>query len=219
MKTHKIIIFITLFFFCSCTPSYSGDDKELERISVEVDKLSIHVGEKAQITVIAHYKDGTKQDVTKASFGTKYSSLYFFNPFSTSDSDIDSNGQIEGIALDDGSTSGIESFKISHRGKTEIIAITLYPDSAIRIEAEKTKIDVGESVQLKVWRKKTDGSRVDITNHKSGIRYRTIYKEVATVSKDGLVKGVGEFREKSHTVTIYVRNEDDRDSIRFIVKK
>ena len=60
MKKPIFIIAVLLYVFSSsygCSSLFAENDPEIESITAEAKKMNLHVGDKTQIKVTAHYKN------------------------------------------------------------------------------------------------------------------------------------------------------------------
>lgn len=191
------------FFFNSL--SWAENGVELKNITAEIDNDAVHVGDSAQIKVIAHYSDGSTKNVTSGSHGTRY---FAFSEFLSikAELDISSDGRVRVLALK-GEDRALEFIVVIHKGKKQFVGIAILAESAIRVEAPKTRLKVGEKVQLKVWKISKDGTKEDVTSGKSGTKYSSTGGSSAKVSPDGLVEAIGTLGKDNHSVGIMVKHK------------
>jgi len=213
----KFITFFVFYLFVFSSLGFAEDGVELKNITAEIDKGNIHVGGTAQIIVTAHYSDGSTKSVTSGSHGTRYFAVSEYISIKA-ELDISSNGRVRALALNKGERRALEYIVVLHKGIKQIVGITILADSAIRVEANKTSLKVGEKVQLKVWKTSKDGTKEDITLGKSGTRYISTGLSSAKVDADGLVEAVGTLGEDQQPVTILIWNKIEGKNERTQIK-
>ncbi len=204
----KVFMLLALVLFSCASMSCAENGIEPEKVTAEIDKDAIYVGDTAQIRVTAHYSDGSTKDVTSGSHGTRYIAFSEYLPIKA-ELDISSDGRVNAIALDKGENSALEFIVILHKGKKYMVGVTILADSAIRVGAPKTKLKVSEKVQLRVWKTLKDGTKEDVTSGKSGTKYFSTGLSSARVNPDGLVEAIGTLGEEGRPVTILVRHKTD----------
>lgn len=206
MNYRKLLTFLLFHSLFFTSLSCAENRIELESITAEIDKDAIYVGDTAQISVTAHFLDGSKKSVTSGSHGTSYIAFSEYLPIKA-ELDISSDGMVRALALNKGESRATEIIVVLHKGRKTVVGITILADSAIRVEAHKTRLKVGEKVQLKVWKTLKDGTKEDVTSGKSGTKYFSTGLSSAKVNPDGLVEAIGTLGEDGHPVTILVRHK------------
>jgi hypothetical protein len=218
----KLLTFLLFHSFLFTSLSCAENEIAPENITAKIDKDALYVGDTAQISVTAHYSDGSTKNVTSGSHGTRY--LAFSEYLSIkAELDISSDGKVKVLALDKGESRAIELIVLLHKGRKQVVGITILADSAIRVEAPKTRLKVGEKVQLKVWKTLKDGTKEDVTSGKSGTKYTSTGRSSAKVNPDGLVEAIGTLDKDSYAVGIMVRHKikgkNERDEITIEIYK
>lgn len=218
-KVFVLLVFVLLFF---TSLSCADNGVELKNITAEIDKDAAYVGDTAQISVTAHFSDGSTKDVTSGSHGTSYVAFSEYLPIKA-ELDISTDGKVRILALNKGEDRALGFIVVLHKGKKHIVGITILADSAIRVEAHKTRLKVGEKVQLKVWKTLKDGTKKDVTSGRSGTKYTSTGLLSAKVNSDGLVEAIGTLGKNHQSVTILVRHKingkNERAQVRLKVYK
>ncbi|MGI9951287.1 Ig-like domain-containing protein [Moorellaceae bacterium AZ2] len=147
-------------------------DLQISSISVLPDTLSLQVNQSAQITVTAHYSDGSTEDATsQASFVSSDPSVATVN-----------GNIVKGIS------KGTAMITVTCFGKTATIPVTVTEAAVTRIDVSPSPVVVIKdgSQQLRVIATYSDGSTKDVTGVAN---YQVGDSSIATVNS-GLVQGL-----------------------------
>lgn len=199
-KLIKIIFIFFLGLHLSVETGFSGDAKPTkDRLIFKISKDEIRVGEAAKMQVFFKNEQGELIDITHPSSGIEYRTQSQIMrkglpPFI----EISDSGEIKALSTEPGERTSIEIiygiYKKQHAGAG---IISIIPKDALYVVAEKTKLRVGESVQLKVLRLEAGGQKTDITSKDSGTSYFSIYNTIAVVTPKGKVTAISSGEKKS----------------------
>ncbi|MBC7093365.1 Ig-like domain-containing protein [Candidatus Bipolaricaulota bacterium] len=149
---------------------------ELESIDVEPASVSLPAGRTQQLSVTAHYSDGSTRDVTgQASYRSDNASV----------AAVSSSGLVTGLS------QGTASVTVSFGGRSVSVPVAVGTPVAesLSVKPAEVSLPAGRTQQLSVTAHYSDGSARDVTNLAS---YQAGSASVATVSSAGLVKGVSQ---------------------------
>jgi len=148
----------------------------LVSIEVDPDNLELEINGSAQLTVTAHYSDGSDQDVTP---------LCIYQSTDESVATVTAAGLVGAVA------AGNATIRASYGGLTDTCPVAVgQPELvSLRVEPQSVSLDIDGTAQLTVWATYSDNSVVDVTSQSS---FRTSDFAVASVSAAGLVTAEGE---------------------------
>ncbi len=148
----------------------------VESITVTPNPVSLAAGRTQQLTVTAHYSDGTTQDVTGSAS---------FQSDAVSKATVSAGGLVTGVA------QGSANVTVTYQGQSEIVPVTVTGPVVDSITVTPNPVDVpaGRTQQLTVTAHMSDGTTQDVTNLSS---YQSDSVSKATVSAGGLVAGVSQ---------------------------
>ena len=147
-------------------------------VSIEVtpDSLEMEISDSAQLTVTAHYSDGSDQEVTP---------LCIYQSTDESVATVTPGGLVGAVA------GGNATIRATYGGLTDTCSVAVGQPQlvSLRVEPQSASLDIDGTVQLTVWATYSDNSVVDVTTQSS---FRTSDFAVASVSAAGLVTAEGE---------------------------
>jgi len=169
---------------------------EVESISVAPSSVNLPAGRTQQLTVMAHYSDGSTQDVTgSAGYVSGNSSV----------------AMVSAAGLVTGKTPGSTGITVSYGGKTAAVLVTVTEAvlESITVQPGSVTLNAGESSQLTVTVHLSDGTTRDVTAQAA---YSSANPGVAAVTNNGQITGVSAgtanvtatFSGKSATVSVTV---------------
>ena len=215
----KIFFFLFISLHMSVGAGCSDAKSKEDQLIFKFSKDEIRVGETAKMQVFFKNEQGDLIDVTHPSSGIEYRTQSQIMrkelpPFIK----ISDSGEVKALNTESGrKTSTAIIYGVYKKLYAGIGTISIIQKDALYVVAEKTKLRVGESVQLKVLRIEADGGKTNITSKDSGTTYYSIYNSVAIVNPEGKVTAISSSEKKRKTVLIGVRNKKDRGNIKFEV--
>lgn len=166
----------------------------LDRITVEPNSMSLLEGETQQLTVTAHYSDGSAVDVTTlASYQTDNSQV----------ATVSDDGLVTGVK------AGNATVTVTYEGKIATVPVTVAPVlSSITVSPNPISIAKGQSQGITVTATYSDGSTKDVTGE---VNFQVEDATIASVI-NGVVKGLNRgntqitvvYKDKSTTVPVTV---------------
>lgn len=140
------------------------------RVEVVPSQVELYVGSQCQVSALAHYPDGSREDVTGRA------------TWASSDTGV---AQVSGPGLLRGVGAGSCTVSASYMGKQGACQVRV-KNRYVRLEVVPAQVElaVGEAVSLRVWAIAVDGSQVEVTNQAS---YRSSNPVVAGVAPGGIV--------------------------------
>jgi len=187
------------------TVSYAGFSKNIlvtinpvvTSISVSPSVVTIWKGETSQLTVTAHFSDGTTEDVTSKA-------TYQLNTDAVT---VNSTGEVTGNKV------GSARILVTYDGESAYVDVNVLEPVVEKItvisEGGSNVIRKGGTLQLRTIAVMSDGTIKNVTNEAN---YESSDPSIATVSDTGLVKGLdvgsvtitAEYDDKTATVKIEV---------------
>nr|WP_238480802.1 Ig-like domain-containing protein [Desulforadius tongensis] len=147
----------------------------LKSIAVTPTAVNITEDKSQQLTVTAHYSDGSTKDITGEA---EYTSS------DTGITTVSVNGLVSGI------TPGSAAVTITYEGKSVTVPVTVNAAitlQSITVTPNPVVIDEGNTAALSVLANYSDGSTKDITDE---AEYTSDNSAIATVNTSGLVTGI-----------------------------
>ncbi|WP_144478041.1 Ig-like domain-containing protein [Cytobacillus oceanisediminis] len=170
-----------------------------------IDKQTLLTGEKAQVTVIAKYSDGTSEDVTaNAGLTSSLPGQAFVDP---------ATGQVTVL---DSATGGTVYIRGSYGGKGGAASFTIPAAptvSSLTFTPAAKTVKPGDSVQINVMANYTDGTSVDVTNQASlissnatlaSVDKTTGLVSIPATAPNGIVNIQGSFGGKGGSTSLTV---------------
>ena len=178
-------------------------------LEVSIPKTKIKEGENVQIEVKAIFRNGSMENVTEAIRGTVLKPLF-------RKVTIDPKGLVKAPS-NKGEREILETILVSYRDFGALVQLTIEGKSrdTLKVTSPKTTLRVGETVQLKVTKKRPDGSVLDVTDLTTGTFYRTTSESRLIPEPDGRVTCVGTSGKKRESAIIGVRNGNEHGSLSF----
>lgn len=191
-----------------------AEEPRSSTLEARLSKTEIRVGETAQLKVIVRFSDGSTKDVTGARHGTVYEggSKFSREPIVK----VDPDGRV--TALSDGKQSRtVEDIFIVNTpyNLATIISVTIVKEDSLYLNATKTTLRVGETVQLTVHQKLLDGSMRDLTDTNMGTTYYTTAESRLIPEPDGRVTCIGTRGKTQESAIIGAQNGKLNGSIEF----
>ncbi|MBF7082646.1 Ig-like domain-containing protein [Desulfallas sp. Bu1-1] len=155
---------------------------DITSLEVTPSEITIDEGNMQQLTVIAHYSDGTTAEITaQASYSSSNTDI----------ATVNESGNISVLA------AGNTVITVSYEGRSVDVPVTVNAIlESISVSPDELNLATGKTAQLKVTAHMSDGSTEDVTALAS---YRSDNEAVVTVSDSGLLDGKS---QGSATITV-----------------
>ncbi|AEG14452.1 Ig domain protein group 2 domain protein [Desulfofundulus kuznetsovii DSM 6115] len=146
----------------------------VESITVVPNPVSIVAGRSQQLVVTVRYSDGTVQDVTGSAV---------YQSGGTSVARVEAGGVVTGVS------QGSTTITVGYGGKTATVPVTVTAPvvESLTVQPGTVTLAVGDSRQLAVTARFSDGTTRDVTD---GSSYQVGNSTIAVVSGSGLVTGL-----------------------------
>ena len=106
-------------------------------------------------------------------------------------------------------------FVIAVMSALMLTSCALFGQADLQVSAPRTTLRVGETVQLSVRQRQTDGTTRDVTDPASGTRYYTTGESVLIPELDGRVTCIGTAGKDHESAVIGAANGERTGSVRF----
>jgi uncharacterized protein YjdB len=155
--------------------SVTVTDPVVEAISVVPSNVNLTAGKTQQLAVTAHLSDGTTQDVTGSA------------SYQSSDA---TKAVVSNSGLVTGKAQGSATITVTYQGKTATVPVTVTAPvvESITVQPGSVTLNTGESSQLTVTARMSDGSTRDVTAQAA---YMSSNPGAAAVTNNGQINGVG----------------------------
>ncbi len=197
----------------TAVPLAPAEAEEPIALEIAAPKTTLREGETVQLRVIATFADGSTKDVTSTRHGTIYQRTFRRVT-------LDHNGLVTAFSPEE-RTPDSERIWLMYKSFVGVIDVTILKapppvqGDALEVSAPKTALRVGETAQLTVLQKLSDGSTRDLTDPRTGTTYDTTNESMLIPEPDGRVTCIGTRRRAQGYAVIGVRNGKLKGWIRF----